>query len=328
MSNKEKNKIPFLPRRPFKEVDKNEDKTPNIKYYFKSFGRRFSKIISINLMMLFMVIPIIAAVFAYILLMPRIFVFTDTFFPALNGIGMMSDSPIVDTLINIMGNTMEVTTIAPGAGLIVMITCALFLMITYGWQNVGATYLMRELFNGRSVFVFSDYIYGIKRSFRQGFIIGLIDFAVSAILIFDFMYFYNLPPQIMTDLMFWAICGVSVIYILMRFYIYLVLVTFDLPIKKIFKNALIFTALGIKRNLLASLWIVLIGVLNGALALALMGTGIIIPAVLPLFYFLGFALYTTVYAAYPVIDKYMIKPYYDEYGNPISTDEEIEDMSE
>ena len=120
----------------------------------------------------------------------------------------------------------------------------------------------------------------------------------------------------MLDLMFWGVCGVGIIYIFMRFYIYLVLINFDLPIKKILKNALIFTALGLKRNLLAALWIVIIAAINIALALVLIPANIIVFLVLPLVYFAAFALFTTTYAAYPIIKKYMIDPYYDEDGNP------------
>lgn len=315
-SNK-KIKLPLLSRE-FKEVDKNEDKTPNIKYYFKSLWRKFSKIISINLIMLFLIIPIAVAIFAYVLLMPRMFVFTDTMFPALNGINMINDSPIIDVLLSVTSVSMEVTTVTMGAGAIVIGVCTLFLLITFGWQNLASTYLARELYRGRSVFVFSDYFYSIKKNFKQGFWIGVLDFIISAVLVFDFVYFNSQPSQLTTNLMFWGICGVSVIYIWMRFYIYLLLITFDLPIKKIFKNALIFTALGIKRNIVSSLWILLVGGLNLALGFALLPANFVVVLILPFFYFLGFAQFTTVYAAYPVVDKYMIAPYYDEYGNPRS----------
>ena len=320
MSNSGKKfKLPFISRE-FKEVDKNEDTTPNIKYYFKSLPRRFSKIISINLMMLFTVIPIAAAIFAYLLLMPRIFVFTDTMFPVLNGINMIDDSPVIDVLLSVTNISMDVTTFTAGAGAIVIAICVLFLLITFGWQNLASTYLCRELFKGRSLFVFSDYFYAIKKNLKQGFVIGVLDFIISAVLIFDFLYFYNQPSELMLNLMFWGICGVSVIYAIMRFYMYLLLVTFDLPIKKIFKNSLIFTALGIKRNLVSSLWIILIGGLNIALGFALLPANLVLILILPFFYFLGFAQYTIVYAAYPVVDKYMIAPYYDEFGNPRSED--------
>ena len=305
----------------FKEIEKEEDKTPNIKYYFKSLWRKFPRLLSVNLIMLFQIIPVLIALYAYTALMPRIDVFSDPLYPVLNGINSVSGSPITATLLNIFNDTVQLPTIAFGGAAIIIIICALFLMITFGWQNVGATYLTRELVRGRPVFVFSDYFYAVKRNFKQGFLLGILDFIFSAILIFDFIYFYNTSGSFMLDLMFWGICGVGIIYIFMRFYIYLILINFDLPIRKILKNALIFTALGLKRNLLASLWIVVIAAINIALAIVLIPANIIVFLILPLVYFAAFALFTSTYAAYPVIKKYMIDPYYDEEGNPLPAEE-------
>lgn len=299
-----------------KEIDKEEDKTPNIKYYFKSLWRKFPRLLSINLIMLFQIIPILICFYAYTALMPRITVFNDPLYPVLNGINTVTPSALSDTLLNIHGISIELPTIAFGGAAIIIIICLLFLMITFGWQNVGATYLVRELVRGRPVFVFSDYFYAVKRNLKQGFVLGLLDFIVSAILVFDFISMYNTYGGFGIDLMFWGVCGVSIIYIFMRFYIYLMLINFDLPIRKIFKNALIFTALGFKRNILAALWIVIIAVINIALVFLLLPANIIVPIVLPLVYFAAFALFTTTYAAYPIIKKYMIDPYYDENGNP------------
>ena len=300
----------------FKEIEKEEDTTPNLKYYFKSLWRKFPRLLSINLIMLFQIIPFLIAFYAYTALMPRIDVFDNPLYPVVQGIHSVSHSSVSSVLMNIFGSTMQLPTVALGTGAIIIIACALFLFITFGWQNVGAAYLTRELVRGRPVFVISDYFYAIKRNFKQGFLLGILDFIVSAILIFDFIYFFNTGGNFMLDLMFWGICGVGFIYILMRFYIYLILINFDLPIKKILKNALIFTALGFKRNILATLWIVIVGVINIALCLVLLPANIIVPLILPLVYFAAFALFTTTYAAYPVIKKYMIDPYYDENGNP------------
>ena len=306
----------------FKEIEKEEDTTPNIKYYFKSLWRKFPRLLSINLIMLFLIIPFLAAFYAYTVLMPRIEVFDNSLFPVVSGIHSASGSSITSVLMNIYGSTIQLPQIAWGSGAVVIGICALFLFLTFGWQNTGAAYLARELVRGRPVFVVSDYFYAVKRNFKQGFLLGIFDFIISAILIFDFIYFFNNPGgDFMLDLMFWGVCGVGFIYILMRFYIYLILINFDLPIKKILKNALIFTALGFKRNILATLWIVVVGVINFALFLVLLPANIIVPMILPLVYFAAFALFTSTYAAYPVIKKYMIDPYYDANGNPRSSEE-------
>ena len=94
------------------EIDKEEDKTPNVKYYFKSLWRKFPRLLSINLIMLFQIIPILVAFYAYTALMPRITVFSDPLYPVLNGINTVSNSSIISTLLNIHGVSIELPTIA------------------------------------------------------------------------------------------------------------------------------------------------------------------------------------------------------------------------
>jgi hypothetical protein len=101
----------------------------------------------------------------------------------------------------------------------------------------------------------------------------------------------------------------------MRFYIYNLLVTFDIKNFKLLKNALIFTALGIGRNLLALLGIILLVVIHILLIFLFLPLGISIPIILPFFYLLAATSFMATYAAYPVIDKYMIAPYLDEKGD-------------
>ena len=62
---------------------------------------------------------------------------------------------------------------------------------------------------------------------------------------FDFQYFYYAAPSGFTNFMYIMIVALFIIWSVMRFYIYVMLVTFDMKTRKILKNALIFTALGI-----------------------------------------------------------------------------------
>ena len=98
----------------------------------------------------------------------------------------------------------------------------------------------------------------------------------------------------------------------MRFYMYLLLVTFELKTFKILKNSLIFSVLGLKRNVLAFLGIVLLLALHITLLVVFLPVGISIPLVLPFVYILATFGFISTYAAYPVIEKYMITPYKSE----------------
>lgn len=65
--------------------------------------------------------------------------------------------------------------------------------------------------------------------------------------------------------------------------------------------------------------------LNVLLFFGLMQFNIAIGLILPLFYIMAIPAFMTCYAAYPVIRKYMIDPYYDENGNPLNKDGQPEE---
>ncbi len=301
-----------------------EDTTPTLKRYFKVLGRRFWKLISLNLMMLPLILPLLLAIYFYISL-DQTPTANNVIFPQLYGASVAAPTPHTTFLLDLYGAQMDIPVFGIGAYISIGI-CVLFLLVTFGWQNIGATYVLRNMVRGEPVFVWSDYFYAIKRNLLPALLLGILDFIVIFVLGFDIVYFWNQTGNFWLDVGFYAICALIILYFFMRFYIYLLLVTFDLSIKKILKNALIFTMLGIKRNLMAVLGIALITLLNVALLFAFGATplGIAIPLILPFLYYLSVTAFTSAYAAYPIIEKYMITP----YAKKISEADETEDVEE
>ena len=187
----------------------------------------------------------------------------------------------------------------------------LFSIVTWGWQNVGSAYLTRNMVRGDAVFVWSDYWRSIKKNLKQGFIMGVIDCIFIAVLVVDVCHMLLTASSngFMGEMMFFMVLGLGVLYMIMRKYIYLMLITFDMSIWKMFKNALIFTSLGIKRNAMAFLGKVLATAINVGLVMLLLPMNIVVPVVLPVVYYLATSAYISSYAYYPVIEKYMITPY-------------------
>ena len=153
----------------------------------------------------------------------------------------------------------------------------------------------------------SDYFYGIKRNWKQAIFVGIADLAIMIVLGVDFIHLYQTTGSAYFDLMYAAVFAIAIIYFFMRFYIYLLLITFEMKFTKILKNSLIFSVLGIKRNLLASLGIAVMLAFNVALFFLLLPSSI--PIILPCIYFFSFSAFMATYAAYPIIDRYLIKPY-------------------
>ncbi len=307
----------FSTRRANRPDAVEEDTTPTLKRYFKLLGRRFWQLITVNLMMLPIIIPIILCFFLS-LGFEQTPVQNSYAFPQLYGANLIEQTPANTMMLDLFGAQLMIpvyNTLTYVLGGI----CILFLVVTFGWQNIGITYIMRNMVRGEAVFPLSDYFYAIKRNLKQGFFMGLMDIVLLFLIVFNVILLWSST----NSFLFFANFAIAILYFFMRFYIYLMLVTFDLSIRKILKNALIFTTLGIKRNLMAVLGLVAITALN-LLLFPLLGAtplGVAIPLILPFLYYLAFCTFTTTYAAYPIIERYMITP----YQKSTEDDEEDED---
>ena len=325
MANEKKNKLFgfFDYNRDNRPDAVEEDTTPTLGRYFKVLGRRFWKLITLNLMMLPLILPVLICFYLYIS-MQQTPVSGEVLFPQLLGASAVGGTPTTTLLFDLFGAQQNVPIFTTGT-YIGMGICIAFLVITFGWQNVGAAYIVRNMVRGEPVFIWSDYFYAIKRNLKEGFFLGLIDAAILFVLGFDISYFWGRGGTFTLDVGFFLTIALIVIYFLMRFYLYLLLVTFDLSIFKILKNALIFSMLGFKRNIMGVLGIALITGVHIMFLLLLISTPLSgLPIILPFLWYMAAVTFTSAYAAYPVIDKYMIAPYINQTEEE-TTEETVEE---
>lgn len=288
-------------------VEKGEDTTPNLKYFFKSLKRKFWKLVSINLIMLIQIAPLLLC-FLVESSGPKEPVQSNLLYATVLGAQTASPTSAGMTLFNLVGNlSYEWPTFNSPVNWI-MAGLMIFHVITYGWQKVGATYIMRNLVRGDGVFIVSDFFYAIKRNFKQGFILGLIDCVICGVLYMDFAYFSQMPSTTMTNIMYFVIVALVIIYAAMRFYMYLLLVTFNIKLSKLLKNSFIFAFLGMKRNLMAGLGILLMAAIVIILNVLLFQINVAVGLIIPFLFFMAVMAFMYNYAAYPVIKKFMIDP--------------------
>ena len=296
------------PMRDGKGVEKGEDTTPNLKFFFKLWGRKFWKLISLNFFMLVQLIPLAGCLFLYSA-GPKISTQYDPLYATLLGAQTAFPTSEGMTLFTSAAGLIKQIPIFNSWAHWIMGGLILFHLVTYGWQKAATTYILRNLVRGDGVFMFSDYFYAIRRNMKQGFVMGLIDSAAIFALVFDFMYFYNTPAtSFANSVMYVAIFALFLIYGVMRFYTYLMLVTFNMKLGKIFKNALIFTVMGIKRNFMALLGILLLVGISVVAIIFLVPLKLAVVIIIPALCLLAFCGFMYTYAAYPVIQKYMIDP--------------------
>ncbi len=306
---------PQKERKKFRLFDMNRDGpgvskdekpfVPNLISMPKFYVRNFTRILSLNFLTLpLLVIPLIA-LYIYIT-RPTTPSQTSVLYSTLYGSQMIGESTSFAPLLGVYGIQLELPTFTPA---IIWVFILLFVLLAsiWGLVHVGATYCTRGMLRGDPVFMTSDFFYAIKRNWKQGLILGYIDFAIICVLIYDFVYFSSRGGTFQLDLFYFVTVALVIIYFFMRFYIYLMLVTFDIKIFKILKNALIFSILGIGRNLMGFGGMFILVLINVLLAIACWPLKIVVPFILPLVYLIPSIILLSTYGAYPVIEKYMIK---------------------
>ena len=221
-----------------KGVSKDEKPfVPNLASMPKFYFRNFTRLLSLNFLMLPIFLVPLALVYIYIIA-PTTPSATSILYTTLYGSHLLGESSAWTSLLGSYGIQMNLPTFSP-AVIWLMLGLGVLLAVIWGWINIGATYCTRNMLKGDPVFITSDFFYAIKRNLWTGLVLGLIDFGIIAILLIDFVYFSRVGGTFMLDSFYYVTCGLCIIYFFMRFYIYLMLVTFDIKIKKIFKNALI-----------------------------------------------------------------------------------------
>lgn len=299
-----------------KGVKKEPEGPKNLKNFFKNFASKFTGLVTVNMYYVFGNFPLLFAMLAFSGNLDR-----DSWAPAykifapLYGVMKHGESPLTSALFGLFGTQTEIgfpttlTYIAWGLSALVL--------FTFGFVNVGTTYIVRNMVKGEPIFMWEDFWYAIKRNLKQGLIMGMLDLIVSVLVVYDIIFFYyNTGISMVMNIMFYISLLIAIIWFWMRFYIYILMVTFDLSIFKILKNSLIFSLLGFKRNIMATIGIAAMTMLTFFIMQIALPIGIIIPFVL----LFGDCAYMACYAAFPKIKEIMIDPYYKE--EPAENEEE------
>lgn len=303
----------------------DQDAPRDFRFFFKLTGRNMRRLFSLNLIMAIANFPvfIIMLAFSQNLHKTAMIPASPLAGPLYGASYFGATSPAASALFGLHGVQMPIAYWTPLA-FGVLIAGIVLLLFTFGLSTVGITYIMRNVVRGEMIFMKEDFFYAMKRNLKQGILLGILDLLFTALLLYDIYFFYlNLAGGTWAVVGFWASLVILLFYFFMHFYTYLQALTFELSLSKIFKNALIFSILGFKRNILAFLGIVAVVVLNFMIMQVLMPVGIILPFIISI----ALCMFMATYAAWPVVQKYMI----DAYDSPASSEEdedEEEDYTE
>ena len=175
-------------------------------------------------------------------------------------------------------------------------------VIGMGFIMPGLSFLTRYFARERHVWIFSDFFEQVAGNFKKGFII----FAIDTLLIYLSTVAFALYGELaltnsfmLIPLGFLAIC--LFIYFMMHFYMYPILVTFDLDLKYVLKDSLLLTLAHLPWNILIFL---IIFIIPFAIFIVNITIGLIV------FGIIGIALMNFIinFMVDPIIDKHLYIP--------------------
>lgn len=296
----------------------------NFKFFFTLFKRNITNLLYINLMTVLANFPIFLILFAFSGNLQN-----DVIAPAgalaapLYGASMLGAvSPASAAAYGLYGVSTTIALWTPAAYTLLIVGLVLMLF-TFGPSMIGITYLLRNMVKGDPLFLIQDFKYAAKKNFKQGLLLGIFDLLILVLLAYDIYFFYLNYATTFGLFCFWISVVILLVYFFMRFYIYMLALTFDLKITKILKNALIFTILGFKRNIVAFLGILLVVIINFTVLAYFAPIGVILPFI----FTIALCAFMANYAAWPTVRKLMIDPYYPDYDKPVEESDPVADES-
>ncbi len=214
-----------------KGVEKRTGDESKIKIFFEIYFRKFWKLCEVSLLYLVACIP----TFVIIMILS----------------GFIS-STIINTMMplleSILGTGSEL--VAYSALFDVAIRLIISSVVTALWGmgpvTAGYTYILRNYSREEHAWVWSDFWEHTWKNFKQSICVWSIDVIMFTVLVCAFL-FYSSQTGIL-GAMKYIVVSIFLLYTIMHFYIYQMIVTFEMKLKDIYKNSFLFTFMMLPKN--------------------------------------------------------------------------------
>ena len=304
--------------KPGKGVKKGSGANFTFAGFFKLLKRKFFDLSKVNLLWIVVNFPLF---FGFVALSGNFDIQyscpADPLYPILHGAELFGQNPAFMALWGVSGaNTMMSR---PGPVALVLYLLTALVILTFGFANTGMAYVLRNHAREEYTDTLSDFFSAIKKNFLQALLLGIIDIALSFVVLFA-LVFYRTQATVsfLFSMLFYFSIFLAILWAIMHFYMYQLLVTFKLTTFKILKNSFIFALVGLKRNIVGVLGIAVVLAINILLYVYWLPLG----GLLPFFITVALVSFIGTYSAYPNIKKIMIDPYYKSGDYPEDEPEE------
>lgn len=220
-----------------KGVEKRTGDESGLKVFFEIYFRKFWKLCEVSVLYLIACIP--------------------TFVVTMIVSGLIS-SRVIDTLMPLIEIVLKESGVESGlmvaysASFDLAIRLIISSVVTALWGmgpvTAGYTYILRNYSREEHAWVWSDFWEHTWKNFKQSICVWIIDVAMFTALVYAFL-FYSSQTGVL-GAMKYVVVSIFLLYTIMHFYIYQMIVTFDMKLKDIYRNSFLFTFMALPKNFL------------------------------------------------------------------------------
>lgn len=230
----------------------------------------------------------------------------------LNLLYFLSFLPLLATVLVLFTDSLSVNTSAILAAL-----CVILFAILFGPATAAHTKILKNFFMEKPTFTIQEFLRTVHSEFKHSVVVGILDCVLVCCIGAAFYVYPILIDQTGSKVyyvLFAITLSIGIIAVMMNFYIFLMMISTNLSLKNVLKNSLALAIVALKKNVVTLLIIAaVVAVYVVALLFLDLKYSMILLFLLPFLpaSWLGLAV---VVQSYPVIQKYIINPYYEQRG--------------
>lgn len=216
--------------------------------------------------------------------------------------------------------------VCAGISLVLFVVCI-------GPATAGMTKIMRNYVLEKHSFIVNDFFKAFRANFKNACLVGFADCLIILSVYASFIVYPVLAEKAETKLMYIPMVitlSLAIVVMMMNYYIFLMMIATNLSFMNLIKNSFALSFVALKQNIITF-------IIN---AVTITGMFLLYIYMRPLFLMLipfmpmAFVWFVTCFNSYPVIQKFVINPYYTSIGevnpeliNETPADEQLfEDM--
>lgn len=184
-------------------------------------------------------------------------------------------------------------------------------VVTYGMADAGIAHVTRSLSREKHSFGKQDFFDTIKKNWKQSLLIGILNLLLTAMIVYALWYYFA-SPGTMATILAGVMLFCLITFRIMTYYMPMLIITFGLTTKQLYKNSFKFVFLNLPRNLLMFFVLLFVDLLLVVLML-MPPFGSMIGSVLLFLIYPGFRAFLIQFTIFDCIRKFMIDPYYEEH---------------